>query len=261
MLFKLWSANTLFTYIQFLPKNNRHLVKSFRMTQKRKKSLAESQSTVCNVIMIYCLKGLSIYLFISIPTKVCKTNISLQKGDASIISQCCGDADTGMSTFPGRHFSKLEIVEESCQKEAGKKWGDPVPAGLAYNPTPDMGRVVRFVNFIILLESTSVTGFAGNFLKIFVLASQNNMVFPCPGLRGGKPILMGTFFNKMFWAESLSSAEAGDGSDNTMVIPSLPYFLRCNYKKVLKSDGRSFILKETRRRRRGWILYSAIPST
>lgn len=137
-----------------------------------------------------------IYLFI--PTKVCKTNISLQKGDASIISQCCGDADTGMSTFPGRHFSKLEIVEESCQKEVGKKQGYPVPAGLAYNPTPDMGRVVRFVNFIILPESTSVTGFAGNFLKIFVLASQNNMVFPCPGLRGGKPISMGTFFNKMF---------------------------------------------------------------
>jgi len=63
-----------------------------------------------------------------------------------------------------------------------------------------------------------------------VLARQNSTIFPHPELRGGKLVLTGTFLNKMFWAASLPSADAGDGdgSNNTRAVSSMPCALHYN---------------------------------
>lgn len=116
----------------------------------------------------------------------------------------------------------MEIVERSHQGEGGEGHSGMVPAGLAHGPTSDAGGVDRFMNFSILPESTSATGFAGNALKISAPASRNNAIFPYTEPRGGESLSIGTLCNKMLWAESLSSADAGGSSNNTGVIPSPP---------------------------------------
>jgi len=107
-------------------KKPRHLVRSFRMTQKEVKFfnwvnyVNSLQKGVKNYIPFKKRWG-----YFAISAKVCKSNISLQEGDASITSQCRSDPDTGMSTFPGGHFGKLEIVQETCQRQGGEARGHP----------------------------------------------------------------------------------------------------------------------------------------
>lgn len=71
-----------------------------------------------------------------------------------------------------------------------------MPAGLAHGPSSDAGGVDRFMNFSILPESTSATGFAGNALKISALTSRNNAIFPYTVPGGGEPFSIGILFNK-----------------------------------------------------------------
>lgn len=71
---------------------------------------------------------------------------------------------TAIQALEGARFLAGTSVDRGswsrlAKGKRGRREGT-VPAELAHSPTSDVGRVDRFMNFFVLLESTSATGFA-----------------------------------------------------------------------------------------------------